>query len=453
MGFLQLIPADTLSALYDTREQVLILGANGNLQDFTSEPSFKRLPLPGGLKFELEGWVGPLTGKTSPYTVSQKFRIPLPNRATPSDFVIIVDQNHPKGIPVKILFTGLSEPSPGPEASQVTAVETTPASAEVDTSDSNQILISGEVNINVLYKESFQIKEAASVPSQGRVLIKFDPSFIELQDASIQDKDIVWTLNSLQTGRTQVIVTIEGGIAQFHITKIYDVFVFIPFTRPPLDDEIQTFTSRVNVAINRIKEQYPDAQLNSVEGTPASPGGVTSPNEITNLLVICQADNGTATIESTGWDEWGPVQYDAQPLLGNNNIPWPIEMDAIRADQILKEGGFKGPYLSMSLRWPLSPDKEEPYYIFTMVDGPVVFVGVNSGKVIVDESDPGKPPVPPTPYQPEGTPYQPKGTPYQPKGTPYQPKGPLNPPEGPSYQPKGPQDPPKEPPAGYGKYK
>ncbi|KAI9856324.1 MAG: hypothetical protein M1813_009160 [Trichoglossum hirsutum] len=386
MGFLVPIPADKLAALYDTKNRALILTASGNKRDITSSIFFKRLPLPGGLKFELEGWVGPITGETSPYTHQQAFPMQLPNRVFPSGYVIIIDANNPEGVQVPIRYTGLlgADAKDAAPQSQGTAQTPAPTTASADNSDNIQTIVPGEVNINVLYKESFDIKEAAAVPSHGRVTVTFDPKFLELQDASIQDKDIVWTFNSLQTGRTQVIVNIEGGIAQFHITKVYDIFVFLPLLHPPHTEEVLTFIGRVNVAINIIKQKYPEAAFFSVDGTSSNGKPVNDPSGITHLKVACRVDKGAAIIESTGWNEWGSVKF--LPIMVTENlIPWPVKMDAIKANSLMRQAGVEGPYTAMDLNWPIYPGDTEPYYFFSMVDGTTVRVGVNSGKVIINK--------------------------------------------------------------------
>ncbi|KAA6412445.1 MAG: hypothetical protein FRX48_03436 [Lasallia pustulata] len=106
MGFLGLIPASAVAAAYNVCTHKLTLFASGSIQESTYGISFHRAPLMGGLKFLLEGWTGPFTGHESTYTHSQDFDIQLPNRATPSGTVIIVDATDPNGKVVPIHFLG-----------------------------------------------------------------------------------------------------------------------------------------------------------------------------------------------------------------------------------------------------------------------------------------------------------------------------------------------------------
>jgi hypothetical protein len=221
MGFLGLIPANQVGALYEVKTRQLLLSANGKVQEFTSGIAFHREPWLGGLKFALEGWTGPITSQTQEYKVEDSFSIQLPSPVTPSGTVIVVTANHPQGIIVPIRFTGLVPPP---------TTEGEPpqdrSASNVPTSDLTE-LVAADDQINVLFKVPFSIKADAKVPEFGSVDIKFDPEFLVLQSASIQNTDIVWNFDSLKTGHTQVIVITYGGIAQFVMKKVYNVFIFL----------------------------------------------------------------------------------------------------------------------------------------------------------------------------------------------------------------------------------
>lgn len=89
MGFLQLVPADSLTATYKTKTHKLSLNAKGNALTFTSSVSFQRMPWEGGLLFDLQGWVGPRAIGTTPYDITDYFDIELPNVVTPSNTIIV----------------------------------------------------------------------------------------------------------------------------------------------------------------------------------------------------------------------------------------------------------------------------------------------------------------------------------------------------------------------------
>ncbi|GAA4348109.1 hypothetical protein GCM10023185_03720 [Hymenobacter saemangeumensis] len=375
MGFLGLIPADELAAAYNTQTKTLTLFATGEVQDYTYGITFAQVPLMGGLKFQLEGWTGPLHDSKSPYTHEQNFSIQLPSPVAPSGQVIIADANHPEGVAVEVRFLGLLPPGESQPAPQQAVATAAPA------------MVPGHEQLNVLFKMPFLIKEAAAVPQGGSIAIKFDSTMLELQQAGIEGSNIAWTLNSLQTGNTQVVVSVFGGIAQYVLQKVYDVRVFVldeVQNSSPAPQAILSFLGRVNIAVRLVQDQYPDAALYEVEALPPSPRSCTNPNELSKLKVVFQAGKGTVIIESTGWGTFGPVQYIAQPWMEDVVIPWPVRMEATEADSLLKKAGYTGAYGAMTLRHPLYPGINQPYYIFSMKTGQYVFVGVNDKKVSVN---------------------------------------------------------------------
>lgn len=164
------------------------------------------------------GWTGPLTGKQQPYEHKQAFSIYLPQPNFNSKSVLIVTANHPEGVAIPIYYTGIIPPITGLETSDAVnpAADAVVSTASPDSSQ-----------LNVLFKLPFNITENADVPKFGSVDIKYDSSILQIVTAGILDNDIVWTFNSLQTGDTQIVVTVHGGIAQYVISKTYDVKIFV----------------------------------------------------------------------------------------------------------------------------------------------------------------------------------------------------------------------------------
>lgn len=144
---------------------------------------------------------------------------------------------------------------------------------------------------------------------------------------------------------------------------------------------ILSYLGRVNIAVRLVTEKYPGAQLYEVDGV-ASKGPTTDPLNIDQLTVVFSLPNNhTATIASTGWGEFGPIQDIPSPWLEDVVIPWPIKMDLTDADRLLKAAGFTGSYFNVTLRHPLYPGVNEPEYIFCMGRRIYVAVGVVSKKV------------------------------------------------------------------------
>jgi hypothetical protein len=144
-----------------------------------------------------------------------------------------------------------------------------------------------------------------------------------------------------------------------------------------------SFLGCVNIAVNLVTKQYPAAKLYEVETHPTNPG---QPSPLKDLRAVFQVPGGTAFATMTKWGEFGPIQFVGQPWLGDIVIPWPIDMDIVQADQLMKKAGYTGSYGAVTLREPLYPGNYEPYYIFSMMSGGYVFVGVNDGKVSQHQS-------------------------------------------------------------------
>jgi hypothetical protein len=224
MGFLQLIPATKLAALYDTTQRKLILFAEGDAVGATSGINFKRSPgFVGGLQFSLMGWVGPLTGKKQPYQYKQAFAISLPLPHFESGSVNIITANHPKGQNVPVHYTGLP-PASGKGGLKAASAADTKALAK-DTTTAGAV--PGHTQLNVLFKTKFSIRASAKVPTGGSVDISFNPKYVQLTDATVDNGDIVWTFFAAEMGNTQVVVTTYGGIATYVMAHRYDVRIFV----------------------------------------------------------------------------------------------------------------------------------------------------------------------------------------------------------------------------------
>jgi len=381
MGFLGLISAKKLAATYDVQAHQLILYAQGEVKEATYGIQFARVQMCGGLAYQLQGWTGPITGKVEPYTYDQRINIQLPNPVCPSNTVIIMDLDSPKGVVVHINFTGDFHPSNIPNK---------PTEAAKSTNGVQQMALP-DIKINVLFKEPFEIQQSSQVPKFGEVNVVFDTNYLQLQEAGIRDNSIVWTFNSLQTGYTQVRVIDSGGITPIVTIKDYDVRIFVLDSTAVTSHQNRqsglplSFLGFVNIAVRKVQKEYPNAQLYEVDATPPSEG-VTDPYLLSQLKVVFRAGSGTAIIKSTGWGSFGPVDYIPESWLEDVVIPWPVNMDAKEANAIMRNAGYTTPYSAMTLRHPLYPGDNEPYYIFCMTNGTFVFVGVQDKKVSVNKA-------------------------------------------------------------------
>ncbi|KAF9524437.1 hypothetical protein CPB83DRAFT_797973 [Crepidotus variabilis] len=146
---------------------------------------------------------------------------------------------------------------------------------------------------------------------------------------------------------------------------------------------VLSFLGNVNIAIRIVDKLYPKAQLYEVDGTTSDGKPTTDPIKINKLRVVFTADEGTVLINSASWGEWNAPTYIPEPWLEDVVIPFPIDMDIVDAQAIKDKAGYTTEYAAVTLRWPLYPGTEEPYYIFSLKNHHV-FVGVYTKQVFVE---------------------------------------------------------------------
>ncbi|KAJ4050398.1 hypothetical protein NW761_005193 [Fusarium oxysporum] len=380
----QLIPADSITASYDNEAKLLILKASGTHVDLTRDIEFRRLPFDGGLLFELIGWVGPVVHGESPYEITDSFNIDLPSIVFPSNTVVVNTENKQHWV-VPIQYN------------KTTGQAATNGKAEVELPKVEQV--SGDQKIVVLADEPFTIQQSDSFTGKGgSASIDFDKSFLTLTDARIDDGKIVWTFTAQQTGTTEVFVYVGQTQPPFLYRIPYVVESVV------LDDKsVPTQTTAsfsvnnngqgssgtygaasnghkngnqkvglplswdgfINVGLNLIKKQYPHANLLEVDATPLTRKPVQNEWGLVNNRIVCGlSGNKTAIIQSTGWGEFGKVQTINSPFLGDQVIPWPVTLDIHDAFAILRKAGYKQAIYAVTLRQPLYPGDDQPFYIF-----------------------------------------------------------------------------------------
>lgn len=249
--------------------------------------------------------------------------------------------------------------------------------------------------------------------------MSFDRTFLTLTGASVQhpvsgvpDKsaeEIVWTFDSLQMGDTQIKVTVSGGMAQFVTVKTYNVEIVVldataangkgNGAKSSTSDATATGNGKtktsagvgvplswlgfVNIGVNLIKKSYQNVVLLEADATPIDHKPVNSPWGLNHLRVVCRVeDNKTAIIKSTGWGEFGPIEYIDAPWLEDADITWPLspELGMPEAWDILRKAGHKDPVRGCTLRQPVYPGMDQVFYIFE-VENQFLAVGVKDHKV------------------------------------------------------------------------
>ena len=390
MGFLGPAPADKLAASYDPRSQVLTLCAEGSAQNFTYGYKFHRVsPWFGGLKFDFTAWSGPHAAGSRSFDYCQSFDIANLKAIIPSGKIIINTAEGDKEVPIRWL--GL-DPGKGDQ-------DTLGSSAPADPDDNaSKVLDAGSVNITALYKEPFTLKETVPLTQNATVDMKYQNSALSLEDAGMNLGALFWTFNSLETGTTQVVVTIRPNVVDgLIIQKVYNIKVIVlDNVLTAIGDklsltnegEILSFRGCVFIAQRIVQRTWPDAKLLEVSATKNTPFPVTDPLFLSQLECIFTTGDGTVRIKPIGWGEFGKPIYISERWVGSVSFDIrDTRLDITDAADAMQKAGIKLSFFSAELDHPLvSPGslRDEPYYFFKMVDASVVLVGAIDGDIIVN---------------------------------------------------------------------
>jgi len=396
----QLIPADNITASYDNEAGLLLLKASGTYVDITRDIGFKRLPFDGGLLFELRAWVGPIIHGESPYEITDSFSIELPSPVLPTNTVVVNTENK-KHWTVPIQYNQQVQQSAANGNTQLELPQIK------NIAPSEKIVVANDTPFNIQQKDSFDGKG-------GSISIDFDKSYITLIDARIEDGKIEWTFVPQQIGLTEVVVYV-GQTSPPYLYRIgYEVEIVQSGDSVPLNTIASLFVNPsgstgstyrvasngngnkngaekvglalswdgfINVGLNLIKKQYPNANLLEVDATPLTRKPIDNEWGLVNNRIVCGlSDNKTAIIQSTGWGEFGKVQTISSPFLGDQVIPWPVQLDIHDAFAILRKAGYKGGVYAVTLRQPLYPGDDQPFYIFN-VNNEFIAVGTLDKKI------------------------------------------------------------------------
>ncbi|KAF9775823.1 hypothetical protein IL306_006050 [Fusarium sp. DS 682] len=398
----QLIPADKITASYDNEAGLLLLTASGTHVNIARDIGFNRLPFDGGLLFELRAWIGPVVFGESPYEITDSFSIQLPSPVFPSNTVVVNTENKQHWVvPIQYNKTPQQSAANGKAQPELPEVKQFPAG--------EKIIALVDRPFTIQQKDSFQGKG-------GSISIDFDKSYSRLDNAGVDDGKIEWTFVAQQTGTTEVVVYVGQTSPRFLYRVPYEVEIVqldddsvIPKANASLSvnpngqgsDSTRGTASNgnglnngaekvgiplswdgfINVGLNLIKKQYPNANLLEVDATPLTRKPVDNEWGLVNNRIVCGlSGNKTAIIKSTGWGEFGKVQTINSPFLGDQVIPWPVKLDIHDAFTILRKAGYKGGVYAVTLRQPLYPGDDQPFYIFNVGDE-FIAVGTKDKKI------------------------------------------------------------------------
>ena len=145
---------------------------------------------------------------------------------------------------------------------------------------------------------------------------------------------------------------------------------------------ILSFNGRVDIAIERLRAKYPDAQLLEAVGQ-ASAGVIEHPSAIDHLHVVFRRGDTMLFVEETGYGEFSSaVELQTEAPRASAALLWPIEMDLPDADRLKEQFGYSDPYASVTLRVPPGVTWANASFVFGgNPQSPDVIVDTVTGKV------------------------------------------------------------------------
>ena len=209
MSFLELVPAKELAASYFPWTQTLKLDALIVVKNFAYDFQFRRGPWLGGLKFDLQAWSGPYgLGIEEQHQYSQDFDMPNLNHVDPSGYVIIVTQNHPKGVRVPIRWMGYREPDDGGDDDLLGAAATESVSKLTAADEPSPVIHSAQpVPVVAMVGLPFTINALVPDSASASVDMQYNRLTLTLANAGIELGKLLWTFDPLVLGKTYVVVT------------------------------------------------------------------------------------------------------------------------------------------------------------------------------------------------------------------------------------------------------
>ena len=383
-GLLIDVPADELAAWYDQQTHQLNLRAVGKVGPNIVNIRFKERPSADALSYALVGrQVFGIPDPLKPYEIVDH----IPMGPPLVDHLIIATANFPQGKIVYINPVALS--SSGDLAPKGLAVS--------EASDGPKILPISDDDIHVLKDTEFKIVFPSHTEHHGSVSMTYDDHFVQLVDAGIRGPNIEWKFKALaltipKSTTIALYVVPNGGLPSIYRVT-YNVYIAEVIHQGALkqvaSNEIESFLAFVKVGIDEVKRAYPDAQLYRVTAKPSASIQVNDPKLLTKLTLECDIGDTKLTIqESISWGVWTNPKVIVKTLGDVVPFPWKDSLMSIeKADQLMKDAGWKTDYTAVKLENFISPTlPNQPYYVFEMVQlwgGPsLIFVGTNDGEVI-----------------------------------------------------------------------
>ena len=364
---MSLLQASKIGAEYDPIRKLLILGAEVELTRVTYGIVFRRFePWTGGYKFALEGFQ---TTPQPPVTVPTTRSIPTPDDRSLLKTIIVCSVDYPKGEVIPVHWLGVGTEAPKDAGQERTAA---PESHGPD-------VIHTVVPIKELLHEPFRIEARAN--NEFVYLDSFDDRFLQLQNASIINGNIVWTFLPLITGHTTVRITSEKALGGPVFAVEYMIDIVLP-TQPEQPDtksigengETLGYLGRVQVLLNNVKKTHPDAVVHSAKALTHNQSGVESIGELFDLFVTFHLPGENKFLYKQMIGEYIIASEKIGPAyLGVPDVIWPCEFQAEDALKELRARKVDDAFVQVELTMTVEHgDEHFPstwLYIFYLADG------------------------------------------------------------------------------------
>lgn len=151
------------------------------------------------------------------------------------------------------------------------------------------------------------------------------------------------------------------------------------------NENLVRFNDTVYDAVVTTIIQYPKAVFLQVQAT-ADGDPTADPEEIQDVRLIFEMNGKTLYVEMREWGQWGPPRVTRNsPPAGNGPLPLQIAMDLPEADLLIRNAGFREPYIGVDVRWPIDipQSRQQIYYFFWMVGSQPFTLAVGTRDSIV----------------------------------------------------------------------
>lgn len=133
--------------------------------------------------------------------------------------------------------------------------------------------------------------------------------------------------------------------------------------------------SLLKEAVSQLKKQYENIVFYEADGLATN-------NFVARWCLVFSVKGGTVKAYTSGHKVIHSVFYPT-PWVEDQEIKYPLKRSMSDCLKLMHKAGYEEPVGAVTVRKPLYPGVDEPYFIFN-IGTCFVFVGINSGKVLTN---------------------------------------------------------------------